>query len=89
MAPQVSRNMFVKALRELGHDPKNYQGKKLSLEGMSEVYGLGTDSILDAIDSHNLAAHYDYSNDTIWVDALDAAYFHYCVKNEAHLYSAA
>lgn len=89
MPPQVSKKMFVKALSELGHDPRAYEGKRLTLEGMSELYGLDPDAILEAVDLHHLAAHYDYGNDTIWVDALDAAYFHYCVKAEAHLYSAA
>lgn len=87
MPPQVSKAMFVKALQELGHDPRDYQGKKLSLEGMSELYRLSQDVIIEAIDTQNLPAHYDYANDTIWVDALDAAHFHYSIKNEAHLYS--
>ena len=89
MPPQVSKEMFVKALSELGHDPSQYCGKKLSLEGMAELYGIAADIILEAIDRQQIPAHYDYANDTIWVEALDAAHFHYCVKNEAHLYAAA
>ena len=54
---------------------------------MSELYEIDTDHILDAIDRKLISAHYDYNADIIWVDALDAAHFFYCIKNEAHLYS--
>lgn len=87
MPPQVSKETFMRALRELGHDPREYQGKRLSLEGMAELYELSQDTILDAIDQKHIGAHYDYMNDTIWVDALEAAHFFYCIQNEAHLYS--
>jgi hypothetical protein len=80
--PQVSKELFSEALRELGHKPEEYQGKKLSLNGMSDLYGLNQDSILDAIDGRHIAAHYDYQNDTIWIDALDAAHFYFCVVSE-------
>jgi hypothetical protein len=87
MAPQVDRETFKKALTELGHDPNAYINKKLSLEGMAQLYEIDEEHILDAIDKRAIAAHYDYSNDTIWVDALDAAHFYFCIRNEAHLYS--
>ncbi len=88
MPPQITRDEFVSALSELGHKPEDYIGKRLSLNGMSELYDLEQDIILEAIDRHHIGAHYDYRNDTIWVDALDAAHFFYCVQNEAALYSS-
>lgn len=85
--PQVDKASFRSALRELGHDPNHYMGKKLSIDGMAHLYELETDVILDAIDRRHIAAHYDYTNDTIWVDALDAAHFYYCIRSEANLYA--
>ena len=79
MPPQVSKETFVQALRELGHDPALYDGKRLSLSAMSELYELNPDSVLEAIDRKEMAAHYDYVCDTIWVDALEAAHFYYCI----------
>jgi hypothetical protein len=86
-ATQVTKEEFGEALREMGHDPNVYIGQRLSLSGMCELYGLEQDLILDAIDLRHIAAHYDYHNDTIWVDALDAAHFFFCIKSEAHLYA--
>lgn len=88
MPPQVSKAAFAHALTELGHNPDDYRGKKLSLSGMAELYEMEEDLILEAIDLRHISAHYDYHADTIWVDALDAAHFYFCVKSEAHLYSA-
>jgi len=88
MPPQVSKEAFASALKELGHDPDKYRGQNLSLAGMSELYEIEEDTILEAIDLRHIAAHYDYHHDTIWVCALDAAHFYYCIKSEAHLYSA-
>ena len=88
MPPQVSKEVFATALRELGHDPGMYQGQRLSLAGMCELYDLDQDAVLDAIDLRHIAAHYDYHNDTIWVDALDAAHFFFCLRQEAHYYAA-
>ena len=85
--PQVDKDSFKNALIELGHNPADYSGKKLSIEGMSELYELDSDIIMDAIDHKSIAAHYDYTNDTIWVDALDAAHFYYCIRAEANLYA--
>jgi hypothetical protein len=87
MPPQVSKEAFASALRDLGHDPNTYQGQRLSLAGMCELYDLEQDAVLDAIDMRHIAAHYDYHNDTIWVDALDAAHFFFCLRHEAHFYS--
>jgi len=87
MPPQISKETFAEALMEMGHDPQTYRGKKLSLVGMSDLYGIEADLILDAIDSRHLSAHYDYNNDTIWIDALDAAHFFYCVKAEGPMYA--
>ena len=81
----VSRTDFASALMDLGHDPIDYQGKKLSLNGMSELYELEQDAILDAIDAKLISAHYDYKQDTIWIDALDAAYFYYCLNMDGDL----
>lgn len=87
MPPQVDRDMFKKALQELGHHPMQYEGKRLSLSGMAELYELEEDIIIDAIHSKKVAAHYDYINDTIWIEALEAAHFFYCIRNEANLYA--
>jgi len=86
MPPQVSKEAFAEALRELGHDPGKYQGQRLSLTGMCELYELDQEAVLEAIDLRFVAAHYDYMNDTIWLDALDAAHFYFCVRNETSLY---
>jgi hypothetical protein len=71
----------------MGHDPDDYRGKRISLSGMCELYELDQDLVLEAIDLRHIAAHYDYHADTIWVDALDAAHFFFCVRSEAHLYA--
>ena len=88
MPPQVSKEEFAEALSELGHDPGAYRGQRLTLTGMCELYDLEEDAVLEAIDRRLVAAHYDYLADTIWVDALDAAHFYYCVRAEGPLYSA-
>ena len=87
LIPQVSKEAFSAALRELGHDPELYRAQRLSLNGMCELYGLDRDAVLDAIDLRAVAAHYDYMSDTIWIDALDAAHFYFCVHHEAQLYA--
>ena len=87
MPVQVSKEAFAKALTELGHDPEQYRGQRLALAGMCELYGLDVDAVLDAIEHRLVAAHYDYFNDTIWVDALDAAHFYFCIRHESHLYA--
>ena len=88
MVPQVDREMFVKALREMGHEPNDYAGQRISLASMCELYDLDDAAVMDAIEERLLAAHYDYKLDTIWIDAIEAAHFYFCVRNEAHLYSA-
>ena len=85
MSTLISKEDFAKALTELGHDANAYQGKKLSLSGMANLYEVEQDSILDAIEMKVLSAHYDFLNDTIWIDALEAAHFYYCVKMENDL----
>ncbi len=87
MPPQFDKESFKKALFELGHDPTQWVGKRLSLNAMAKLYEINEDHILDAIKGRLIDAHYDYSKDTIWVDALDAAHFFFCIKNEAKLYS--
>ncbi len=81
----ISKTDFASALMELGHNPFDYQGKKLSLTGMAELYDLNTDAILDAVDAKQLAAHYDFRADTTWIDALEAAYFYYCLNMDGDL----
>ncbi len=76
---QVSKATFKQALLELGHNPADYMGQRLSLAGMTDLYELNQDAVLDAIDQKYVEAHYDYLNDVIWIDALDAAHFYYCV----------
>lgn len=88
MPPQVEKKVFAQALREMGHNPEDYLGKRLSLTGMCELYELDQEHILTAIERKLIDAHYDYSRDTIWVDALDAAHFYFCIRNEAHMYSS-
>lgn len=86
MGPQVGKEIFKQALVELGHDPANYEGKRLSLVGMCELYELDHDFLLSAIDQKEIAAHYDYFHDTIWVDALDAAHFYYCLLSRPKMF---
>ena len=86
MGHQVGRADFAKALTELGHDPSEYTGKRLTLSNMCNLYELGQEMVIEAIDKDLVQAHYDYRNDTIWVDALDAAHFYYCLKSKAALY---
>lgn len=83
---QVNKEMFAKALSELGHDPQQFAGKRLSLNGFCELYELHEDHVLDAIENRHIAAHYDFRNDTIWIDALDAAHYFYCLKSQAHAF---
>jgi hypothetical protein len=87
MGPQVGKSVFKKALVELGHDPGHYEGKRVTLGGMCELYELDQDFVLDAIDRKEIAAHYDYYHDTIWVDALDAAHFYYCYLSREKLFN--
>jgi hypothetical protein len=87
MPPQVSKEEFAAALADMGHNPDDYRGKRITLAGMCELYELDQDVVLEAIDRRHIAAHYDYHADTIWMDALDAAHFFYCVKVEAPLYA--
>jgi hypothetical protein len=82
---QINKTEFSKALMELGHDPSDYEGKRLSLSSMCELYELSQETILDAIDQDLVSAHYDYKNDTIWIDALEAAHFFYCFRNTQKL----
>ena len=84
---QVSKLDFELALSELGHNPEEYRNKKISLHGMSELYDIDEDLILEAIDKKMISAFYDYKLDTIWIDALDAAYFFYCLRNKVSLYA--
>lgn len=81
MREQISKETFAQALLELGHQPSDYQGKRISFAGMCELYQLEQDSVLEAIEHKLVDAHYDYRNDTIWIDALDAAHFYYCLRS--------
>lgn len=87
MSQQVSRETFELALQELGHDPAEYRGKKLSLDGFCKLYELEQDSIIEAIQREIITAHYDYHHDTIWIDALDAAHFYYCLQSSTNLFA--
>ena len=88
MPAQVSMTVFENALSELGHDPSLYRGQRLTITNMCKLYEMSQDSILDAIDQRQIAAHYDYFNDTIWIDALAAAHFYYCVRSTNETLSA-
>lgn len=87
MPSQVDKKTFKKALSELGHDPAQWEGQRLPLTKMTDIYEINESLVMEAIDRKLIDAHYDYKKDTIWVDALDAAHFFFCIKNEAHLYS--
>jgi len=78
MFEQVTRQNFEQALLELGQDPAHYKGKRLNLKGFCELYEQSEEAALDAIEIGLMEAHYDYKNDCIWVDALDAAHYYYC-----------
>ena len=88
MRPQVDKATFKQALVELGHDPLAYEGKRITFNGMCELYELEQDFVLNAIDLKEIPAHYDYYNDTIWMDALDAAHFYYCHLSKERLFKA-
>lgn len=85
MSLQVSKHAFSEALAELGHDPGQYEGKRISLAGVMDLYGIEEDVVIAAIRKKDMAAHYDYQNDIIWVDALDAAHFYYCLSSSRAL----
>lgn len=85
MSLQVSKHAFSEALAELGHDPGLYEGKRISLAGMLDLYNVEEDVVITAIRNKDIAAHYDYQNDVIWVDALDAAHFYYCLSSSRAL----
>lgn len=78
---QVTKDMFKLALEELGHDPKKYEGQKLTLKHMCKVYEFNYEELISEIEKKSLSAHYDYKNDQIWIDALEAAHFFYCKKS--------
>lgn len=86
MTMQIDKENFSKALAELGHDPLKYKGQKISLENMAMLYDFKHDELLDAIEQKTLGAHYDYRNDTIWIDALEAAHFYYCMSSTNALF---
>ncbi len=87
MGPQVDKAVFKQALTELGHDPDHYEGKRITFNGMCELYELDPDFVLNAIDLREIPAHYDYFNDTIWMDALDAAHFYYCHLSKEQMFA--
>lgn len=85
MSLQVSKQAFSEALAELGHDPGHYEGKRISLAGVMDLYGVDEDVVIAAIRNKDISAHYDYQQDIIWVDALDAAHFYYCLSSSRAL----
>ena len=78
---QVTKAAFKKALRELGHSPEKFEGQRVPLEKMATLYNLDPEHILNAVEKKELAAHYDYLKDLIWIDALEAAHFYYLKGN--------
>ena len=86
MPPQISKEIFVQAMAELGHDPKAYSGKKISLSDVAELYDMSIEILHEAIARNHLTAYYA-SKDQIFVDAIDAAHLYYCIQTEAPLYS--
>jgi hypothetical protein len=88
MSNQITKETFERALIEMGHDPSQYKGKRLSLTNLCELYELEEDIVINAIDKDLVSAHYDYKNDIIWIDALDAAHFYYCLQARTSMYNA-
>jgi len=86
MEHQVDRQIFSQALQELGHNPDDYSGKKVSLRGVMSLYELSQEELLQAIESKRLCAHYDYQKDVIWIDALEAAHYYYCLRSQEALF---
>ena len=82
---QITVSEFEAALVDLGYNPDDYRGKRMSLETVQKNYGLKEDLILDAISEKQIAAHYDYLSDVIWLDSLDAAHFYYCVVSKPQI----
>ncbi len=87
MFKQITLKKFAEALTELGHDPKIYHGRKLSLDKLCEIYDIDAETIYDAALNNELSVYYDYPADLAWVDALEAAHFFYCIKSRKALYS--
>ncbi|MBI2602307.1 MAG: hypothetical protein HYW48_04555 [Deltaproteobacteria bacterium] len=85
MTPQVEMEDFTRALRELGHDPDKFRGQKISLQNMARLYHFEESSLREAVEKGAITAHYDYRNDVILVDALEAAHFYYCVHTHKNL----
>ena len=88
MPDQITKETFEQALREMGHNPDEYRGKRLTLPNLCELYELKQETVINAIDRDLVCAHYDYKHDTIWVDALDAAHFYYCLQSSESLYGS-
>lgn len=86
MSSQIDKETFRRALEELGHDTSKWSGQKLALADMATQYELSESTIVDAIESQLIDAHYDYTRDTVWVDALDAAHFFFCLRHQANLF---
>ena len=86
MEYQIDRETFAKALKELGHDPVEYAGKKLSLSGVASIYELSQEEVLKAVETKKLCAHYDYQKDIIWMDALEVAHYYYCLRSQQSLF---
>ena len=83
---QIERKDFELALKELGHDPDHYRGKKISLQRYCDDFEINKDDVITAIERHMISAHYDYKNDEIWLDALDGAHFYYCARSKSQLF---
>ena len=81
MYQPISRETFEMALTELGQDPSLYKGQRLAFAGFCELYSIDEEDALDAVEAGLIQAHYDYQNDCIWIDALEAAHFYYCHFN--------
>ena len=79
---QVTILEFESALVELGYRPEDYRGKKITLQTVQKTYGLREEVVLEAISRKEIAAHYDYISDVIWLDSLDIAHFYYCVVSK-------
>ncbi len=82
---QVTISEFEAALVDLGYKPEDYRGKKITLPTVEKTYGLKEELLLEAISQKQIAAHYDYIGDVIWLDSLDVAHFYYCVVSKPQM----
>lgn len=78
---QINRELFKDALRQLGHAPELFEGKKLTLKTVQDIYNIQEDTIHEAVEKGSLQAYYDPFDDTVLLDALEVAYLFFCARS--------